>query len=160
MCAHQPETCISFHVQSNTSRRACTALVRATAGITKLLGEVVLLLGGLVLLHAPQHGLAALVELAEPVGEDGLSPVLLEEGVALAEAVELRENAPEQRRDARMVRKHQTGNAVRRGNVGRLARERHLDRGRAPGDEGGELALADAEEGFVDLEGRISLNKM
>ena len=39
--------------------------------------------------------------------------------------------------------------------VGRAARERDLDRGGPPGDEVGELALADAEEGLVDL-GRVS----
>ena len=41
---------------------------------------------------------------------------------------------------------------MRRRDVRRFARQRHLDGGRAPGDEGCEAALADAEQGFVDLE--------
>lgn len=35
--------------------------------------------------------------------------------------------------------------------VGRPFRQCHLDGCRAPGDEFGELAFSDAEEGFVDL---------
>ena len=35
--------------------------------------------------------------------------------------------------------------------IGRCACEGDLDAGGAPRDEGGEVAFADAEEGFVDL---------
>lgn len=52
-----------------------------------------------------------------------------------------------------MVREHETGDAVRFLDVGRLLGEGDLDRGGAPGDEGGEVAFADSEEGLVDLWG-------
>ena len=50
-----------------------------------------------------------------------------------------------------MVREHEPADAVRGADVGRLARERDLDRGRAPGDEVRELPLADAEERLMHL---------
>jgi hypothetical protein len=50
-----------------------------------------------------------------------------------------------------MVGEHEAGYAVGRLHVGRFASERYLDGCRAPGDEGCEAALADAEERFVDL---------
>lgn len=40
---------------------------------------------------------------------------------------------------------------MRVGEVGGFLRQCHLDAGGAPGDEGCEAALADAEEGFVHL---------
>ncbi len=40
---------------------------------------------------------------------------------------------------------------MRVGQVGRFLRQRDLDAGGAPGDEGCQAALADAEEGFVHL---------
>jgi len=43
-----------------------------------------------------------------------------------------------------------------RGEVGGCAGQGDLDGGRAPGDEVGEVAFADAEEGFVDLGADIS----
>lgn len=52
-----------------------------------------------------------------------------------------------------MIRQHQPAHAVVRLHVGRAARERDLDGRGAPGDEVGELPLADAEEGLVDLGG-------
>ena len=50
-----------------------------------------------------------------------------------------------------MICKHESADAVVRLHVWRAASERDLDRGRAPGNEVGELSLADAEERLVDL---------
>ena len=50
-----------------------------------------------------------------------------------------------------MICKHESADAVVRLHVWRAASERDLDRGGAPWDKVGELPLADAEEGLVDL---------
>lgn len=46
---------------------------------------------------------------------------------------------------------------MRVGKVWGSLRQGYLDRGWAPGDELGEIALADPKEGFVDLRGRRAL---
>lgn len=50
-----------------------------------------------------------------------------------------------------MVREHEPGYAVRVGQVGRLLGESDLDGSWTPGDELGEVTLADAEERFMYL---------
>ena len=129
--------------------------------------------------HAPR-----VVELLEPVREDLLLLVLLHERVPPAQAVELVDHPLEElrsrgapsaarsrtdekssgrwggggayRRDARVVGEHEPAHTVVGLHVRRAAGERDLDRGRAPGDEVGELALANAEERLVDLGGYVS----
>ena len=58
-----------------------------------------------------------------------------------------------------MVRHHDAADPIRASfllAVHALLGERHLDGGRAPGDEVGELSLADPEEGFVHV-GRVDI---
>lgn len=55
------------------------------------------------------------------------------------------------RSDAGMISQHKATHAMARSNVRRLAGQGDLNRSWTPRDEGGELALTDAEEGLVDL---------
>ena len=55
------------------------------------------------------------------------------------------------RGDTRVVGEHQSADAVRRLDVGRLPRQRHLDACRAPRDELRQLALADPLQTLVHL---------
>ena len=55
--------------------------------------------------------------------------------------------------DGGVIGQHEARHPVSGGDVGRLARQRHLDGGRAPRDEPCHLALADPLQGLVHLGG-------
>lgn len=72
-------------------------------------------------------------------------------GLALPHLLLLLNDRLKQVADRGVVGKHHSGDLVRGFDVGRLFRERHLDRGRTPRDEVGQLTLTDALERFVHL---------
>ena len=113
--------------------------------------EVVGPRGGQVLVHQTLHHLPRVVQLLQALGEHLLLPELLEERLPFAQLVVLLQRAREQRADGGVVGQHQTRDAVRRLDVGRLTGERHLDAGRAPRDELRQFTLTDPLQRLVHL---------
>lgn len=135
---------------SNTISTSILGLILSALGTT---GQVITALSILVFSTQIHDDLARSVELAQAVPKGVLALVLLQKGVSLPQAVVLEDDALEQGGDARVVGQHQAADLGRVGGccVGRGAGQGDLDGGWAPGDELGEAAFADAEEGFVDL---------
>ena len=76
---------------------------------------------------------------------------LLHEGASLGQLLILIKELLEQATDARMIRKHHSRHLVRRLDVRTALRQGHLDAGRAPWDEVGQLSLSDSLQRLMHL---------
>lgn len=118
--------------------------------------HVVRPLAGAVFVDQTLHGLPGTVELVEVVLEHGLAAVVVQEGIALADAIVLPKEPIEQLGHAGVVGQHEATDLVRVGHVRAGPGQRHLDRGWSPRDEVDELSLPNTLKGLMDL-GRVDV---
>jgi len=114
-----PKTLWSSKAQSNACRMfgdldASAPSDAVSSGINALLlstgssAEVVLPLGIFILANQVHHNFSGCVELAQSVSEGLLVLVGFEESIALAQPIVLQHDTLEERRNARVVREHES----------------------------------------------------